>query len=254
MNQHPCKWFGCSAPIGSTSIESLYSHLYHFHLLPLSSPSTSSPETAHACHWIDCNYNTTLSSDNPLVSINELAVHLRSHLYTTSGPITTYLPTPKPPATAIMTHERYHAEVSKQDAAEITGIGFIACLVIRNIARLVKDMLIKDGVIAATSIVDPAPTNEDDVDKNQVDEETTMRSKSLFELMSLASRSDADDPLSLALESQVDYTAAKKNAMEGLEGIEEKLVMATVESHHLGRVLGEVLLVTTECAKRKRGG
>lgn len=131
------------------------------------------------------------------------------------------------PITTIQ-HTRYHNE--KDDQGEPTGIGYLCCLILRNVARTVK--------IASTSTSGGPSIG-------------TMREdgESIFEELDRAATEGGltIDPVITRLE-KVDYTKAKQ-AIAVLIGMEEKLVNVALQDNGLGKLLGPVLAVITDCSK-----
>lgn len=118
-----------------------------------------------------------------------------------------------------MKHERYHNQ--KDEAGEPTGLGYLSCLILRNVARTVKLALTSSG----TSV-----------------DSLTGGEPSIFEAFARAEEGGIKkDPILISLE-KVDYTGAKKGA-SALLGLEAKLVETTYMDHGLGQILGEVLQV-----------
>lgn len=113
------------------------------------------------------------------------------------------------------------------ESNEVTGLGFLACLVLRNVARTVKEAL-------------GSPTGGASVNSLSGGE------VSIFEQLAAAAEgAQQKDALSAQLD-KIDFVEAKRGA-EALLGLEEKLVSTTVEDHGLGKMLGEVLAVAAEC-------
>lgn len=221
-----CRWTGCQAPLGPASPATLYWHLHHKHL----SPQPPVPQTVPLkCHWSYCPY--TSSHSDPTLALNDLTLHVRTHipvyqLATTKPPV---VPTDSnnmlldPPT--VIHHQRYHAQLD--DDGEVTGLGFLACLVLRNVARTVRTAL---GNPAGGASVVALSGGEG----------------SIFEAMQAAAEgSEKKDGVFAKLE-KVDYSEASVGAT-ALVGLEQKLLMTTVEDHGLGKMLGEVLAIVADC-------
>ncbi|KAL8280187.1 hypothetical protein RQP46_007517 [Phenoliferia psychrophenolica] len=143
-----CRWLGCPTPLGPTSPEQLYWHVHHQHLA--ASPTTPPPQ----CRWfygrapttsveLYCPYVPSPSSlASPHLHLSDLSLHVRTHmpLYhapTGYGSPPTLPPTPPPPdQPSYVTSSRYHAQVD--DSGACSGLAFLACLVLRNVARTIK--------------------------------------------------------------------------------------------------------------------
>lgn len=124
-----------------------------------------------------------------------------------------------------MKYERYHAQLDT--ANEITGLGFLGCLVLRNVARTVKIALDNPAGGASVKLLAGGEP-------------------SIFERLSAAQEGGTTtDPILQMLE-KVDYAPAKRGA-EALRALEYTLVSTTLEDFGLGKILGEVLLVVTTC-------
>jgi chromatin structure-remodeling complex subunit RSC9 len=124
-----------------------------------------------------------------------------------------------------MHHERYHAQ--QDDQGEATGLGFLACLVLRNVARTVRVAI---GNPAGGASINSLAEGE----------------MSIFEAIEAASEgTEQKDGVAARLE-KIDFAEAKSGA-EALMGLEIKLMRTTVEDHGLGKILGEVLEVVTAC-------
>lgn len=218
-----CRWGPCYDPVGPDSAASLYWHLHHTHLAVDDPPSL--------CLWGGCTYSS--NEIDPLLRTNDLSLHIRTHMPTYHPP-TGYgdPPTPVedpnapvPDLVFSMKHERYHAQVD--EAGEVTGLGYLACLVLRNVARTVKVAM---GNPAGGASVELLAGGEE----------------SIFEALTAAHEGGTKkDAVMMQLEKP-DLTGAKKGA-EALIGLEEKLVSTTLEDFGLGKLLGEVLAVVTAC-------
>jgi chromatin structure-remodeling complex subunit RSC9 len=208
--------------VGPTTPASLYWHLHHTHIAP-HSPSS--------CCWSSCTYTSTQS--NPLLRTNELSLHVRTHM--PSFRAATGHETPSStdversgivvPLGNRMKYDRYHAQLDA--ASEITGLGYLACLVLRNVSRTVKIALDNPAGGASVKLLAGGEP-------------------SIFESLSAAQEGGTTtDPILQKLE-KVDYAPAKRGA-EALSALEDRLVSTALEDFGLGKILGEVLLVVTTC-------
>ena len=189
---------------------------------------------------MSCDYTPT--STDPILRTNELSLHVRTHMPKYRAPPGYEVVASDdaeinntgivPPLVVGMKHERYQAQVDA--AGEVTGLGYLACLVLRNVARTVKTAL--DNPTGGASVKLLAGGEP-----------------SIFEALTAAQDQDAKtDPLSQKLE-KVDYKPARK-AAEALSALEDKLVSTPVEDFGLGKILGEVLLVVTACRQVVKKG
>lgn len=221
-----CRWLGCLHPTCAISPEKLYWHLHHHHLSTYPPPSQ--------CAWPHCTYCPSPSSLlDPTTHIADLSLHVRTHIpaYHPSPGYGTPPAPPPPPVlpetTAQLQHERYHAQVDEH--AELTGLGFLAALVLRNVARTVKLAL---GNPAGGASVTSLSGGEE----------------SIFEAFSKAEEGGVKrDEVVVRLE-KVDYSLARSGA-KALGGLEERLVRTTMEDFNLGKVLLEVVEVAVLCRK-----
>ncbi|ORY91694.1 hypothetical protein BCR35DRAFT_320194 [Leucosporidium creatinivorum] len=220
-----CRWSGCPAPLGPSSPSTLYWHLHHTHLAASPPPPK--------CAWSTCTYTSPQTSPSLLTA--DLTLHARTHIPSYHPPpgygnppephLDSQGAIPDPPIT--MQHERYHAQLDEN--LEVTGLGFLACLVLRNVARTVKVAL---GNPAGGASVNSLAQGE----------------MSIFEAIEAASEGTEQKDGVVARLEKIDFAEAKSGA-EALMGLENKLVRTTVEDHGLGKILGEVLEVVTVCRK-----
>lgn len=234
-----CRWQDCPAPFGYDSASTLYWHVHRTHCNPATAPKR--------CGWATCTYEpadaSSASSTEPAYAIS---LHMRTHLPTyhpppTYGnpptPLDPTAPLPGPPAPRLV-HHRYHAQLDSE--GELTGQGYLACLVLRNVARTVKIAVESGGasVLALTeggssvlaSLASAAVADMDGVDATTT---TTTAGAATMEV---------------ELET-VDYKPARKGAL-ALMDLEDRLVGVVMEDHGLGKMLGEVVSIAVECSKR----
>ncbi|SGY78773.1 BQ5605_C008g04947 [Microbotryum silenes-dioicae] len=226
-----CRWTGCDAAHGYKSASALYTHLEQRHV------SVASPATS--CYWTKCPFTT--------LNRNEMLVHVRVHVpslphldieslaadhstaFTTSADRLN--PPPVLDPTSTLMHHRYHAVLD--DTGEPAGLGFLACIVIRNVARTVKLSLgAAAGGASVHSLMGPGAT-------------------SIFEQLAAVEESGGANATRESVWARLerhDFAEAKVGA-EALMAIEERLIMTTSEDHGLGKILGEVLDVVTNCRK-----
>ena len=106
-------------------------------------------------------------------------------------------------------------------------MGFLACLVLRNAARTVKEAL---GNPAGGASVNSLSGGE----------------VSIFEALAEAAEgAQQKDGISTRLD-KIDFAEAKGGS-QALLGLERKLLSTTMEDHGLATILGEVLAVVKEC-------
>ncbi|GAA6058834.1 hypothetical protein JCM10212_002778 [Sporobolomyces blumeae] len=147
-----CCWQGCPVPSGHDSTLAFHHHVYNTHLAVPAGPPA-------ACAWSECTYVPSASLDDTQSRLADLVLHARVHL----PPLPSYPPALKalyptldvapsssstpsseqqlrptegdvPPAK--LHHVRYHAQLD--DQKEPSGPGFLACLILRNLARAGK--------------------------------------------------------------------------------------------------------------------
>ncbi|SCV70728.1 BQ2448_3490 [Microbotryum intermedium] len=227
-----CRWTGCDAASGYKSAPALYAHLEQRHV------SVASPATK--CYWTKCPY-TTLNRKEMLIHVR---VHVPSlphldieslaanHSTATATSAKRLNPPPVLDSASTLLHHRYHAVLD--DTGEPAGLGFLACIVIRNVARTVKLSLgAAAGGASVHSLMGPGAT-------------------SIFEQLAAVEESgggaNATRESVWARLERHDFAEAKAGA-EALMAIEESLIMTTSEDHGLGKILGEVLDVVTSCRK-----
>jgi hypothetical protein len=121
-------------------------------------------------------------------------------------------------------YERYHAQMDEA-TNDVTGLGFLGCLVLRNVSRTVKIAL---GAAGSSSSADLAGG-----------------AKSIFDEFAAAADNGATRDEALVKIDKVDYSAARKGA-DALVSLERTLVAITMEDHALGKFLGEILAVCLE--------
>lgn len=229
-----CHWKGCPSPHGPESPAALYWHLHHFHLADPGSPQT-------ACAFGACTYHPFPSSlASPVLTLNDLSLHVRTHMpayYAPPGygnastpPLVLPVDGVIPEFKAVIRHERYHAQ--SDESGEIAGLGFLACLVLRNVARTIKTALGSPSGAAGI---------------RQLAEEA-----SIFEALIAASEGRTAQREESSLD-KIDYSGAKRGA-EALMSLERLLVAQTLGSHGFSKVLGEVLEVITACWGRSSEG
>ena len=227
---YQCRWRDCNVSIGYNTAQALYSHLHSVHIVDSLRPAT-------ACSFGKCTYTPFPASlELPALTANDLSLHVRTHM-------PSYQPPEgygDPPALALVVpsdgilgdpvtklpHERHHAQVDEN--GESVGLGFVASLVLRTIARTVKMGL--GNPLGGAGV-------------RQLAEH-----ESIFEAMSAAAEGNGakrDDLLS-KLEN-VDYAEAAKG-VDALLTLEKLVVERTFGSHGLSKVLSEVVVTIAFCA------
>lgn len=163
-----------------------------------------------------------------------------------------------PDLPARTSHDRYHAQLD--DHNELTGLGFLACLVLRNVARTVKLALESGGASVNALTEGQESIFEALADAGERDafvsasnlaaavEETDGTGTGREDSAAPPVLQVAPRPSTRELD-KVDYASARRGA-DALLGLERKLMITTMEDHGLGKILGEVLAVVTECGKR----
>ena len=226
---YQCRWNECATPLGYNTAQSLYSHLHSAHIENPSVPAT-------ACSFAKCAYTPSPSSlVSPARIVKDLSLHVRTHMPVYQPPegygdppasaliipFDHILPDPK----TTMPHVRHHAQVD--DNGESVGLGFVASLVLRTVARTIKAAL---GNPAGGAGVRQLAEHE-----------------SIFEAMSAAAEGNSakrDDLLS-RLEN-VDYSEAAKG-VDALLSLEPLVVERSFGSHGLSKVLSEVVVTIAFC-------
>lgn len=214
-----CEWQGCALVSGLESPQSLYDHIKDVHFSPEEPPSR--------CCWAHCNYQPAASDPENVAA--SVLVHARTHIPTLAK--TTLNVSDKnvlidPPVKAV--HERFHDVTD--DQGEISGTGLLASLVLRNISRVVRTAL---GKSSSTSSVKALSEGE----------------RSIFEAFQAAAEGgkQSKDPIAALLE-KVDYTPARDGA-HAFIALADDLLKLSVESHLLGRLLGEAMETVTLAQK-----
>lgn len=214
----------------------LYWHLHHQHLATAPVP----PQ----CIWPHCTYRPSATSTvAPALQTNDLSLHVRTHMptyhpppgyaYPPSGAATaTAAAAGAPESSAMVTSERYHAKVD--EAGELTGLSFLACLVLRNVARTVKVAL---GNPAGGASVNSLSGGDE----------------SIFEAFSKAAEGSVKRDEVLTRLEKVDFADAKGGA-RALLSLEAKLVATTMEDFGLSKILGEVIEIVVLCRKAEAAG
>lgn len=219
-----CRWNSCPSPIGPNSPSSLSDHIYHTHL--------AIPNPPQKCCWLYCDYIANSSIDQPQQLAKELAVHFRIHTPIYTPPIE-FIPASKfevieedPPKS--ITYIRTHAS-DKEGKKDSNGIGYISCLIIRNISRIIK--------LACT-------VSESSIES--LSEQGSIFDE--FERVSNKGVIPSSTPGDSNGVEKVDYTIAKKGIQAFLDS-ESKLFEIAVQDIGLVDFLSPVLSTMVECDK-----
>lgn len=234
---YQCRWRDCTVSIGYSTAQALYSHLHSVHIADHARP-------ASACCFGKCTYTPFPASlETSALTINDLSLHVRTHMPTYQPPEgygDSAAPALVVPSDNILTdpvlkmpHERHHAQVDEN--GESVGLGFVASLVLRTVARTVKMGL--GNPLGGAGV-------------RQLAEH-----ESIFEAMSAAAEGNGaqrDDLLSKL--DNVDYTEAAKG-VDALLTLEKLVVERTFGSHGLSKVLSEVVVTIAFCGSwaKKQG-
>ncbi|GAA5863172.1 hypothetical protein JCM1840_002494 [Sporobolomyces johnsonii] len=233
-----CHWQGCSAPSGLDTPIALFQHVYNAHL--------ALPEPPFACSWARCSYST--GQQDPSLRLAELSLHLRTHAPSLdfSVPGASISSSPLPELPVKLHHERYHAALD--DNQEPTGMGYLACLVLRNIARTAKLALeaasaqgSSSGIAGRSSVASG----------NAAVGRLAEGEQSIFEAFAAAAEGTAKKDGVFSQLERVDYAIARP-AVEAVVAVQDTLLKTALSDAALGKYLAEVVGIVEECRRQQK--